>query len=326
MFPVRLAALILSICFIVLLVQLPTIEAYVTAVKEGNDISVFFSGIKADHPIVEQIKKEAPKHYIAPVDARIDPVWKAIPGLNGRKVDLEATIHRTLKQKDKNKIQWIYREIPPDVQLNDLGPAPVYRGNENKQVAGLMVNVAWGSEYIPEMLRIFKQEKVKATFFLDGSWLKKNPGMARKLIEEGHEVGNHAYSHPLMSRIGTGKIEEEIGRTQSLIQETLKVKSKWFAPPAGDYDGRVLKMAEQFEMNTILWTLDTVDWKKSVSAEMMVTKVEKGIGPGTLLLTHPTDRTVKALPGIIQAGKNKGLKWMTVSEVLSSKRMDLIEQ
>lgn len=326
MFPVRMEALILSICFIVLLVQLPTIEAYVTAVKEGNDISVISSDLKTDHPIVEQIKKEAPKHDIAPVDARIDPVWKAIPGLNGRKVDLEATIHRTLKQKDKNMIQWVYQEIPPQVQLKDLGQVPVYRGNEKKQAAGLMVNVAWGTEYIPEMLEILRKEKVKATFFLDGSWLKKNPEMAGQLIKEGHEVGNHAYSHPLMSRIGTGQIEKEIGKTQSLIQETLQVKSKWFAPPAGDYDGRVLKIAEQFEMNTILWTLDTVDWKKSVSPEMMVSKVEKGIGPGTLLLTHPTDRTVKALPGIIHAGKKKGLKWMTVSEVLSSKRMDVIEQ
>jgi probable sporulation protein (polysaccharide deacetylase family) len=326
LFPVRMATLFLSVCFIVLLVQLPTIEAYVTAVKSGAEVSVISSGFKTDSPIVEKIKKEAPKHQIAPIDARLDPVWKAIPGLNGRKVDLEATIESTLKQKDKHRIHWVYQEIPPKIQLEDLGQAPVYRGNEKKPAAALMVNVAWGTEYIPEMLKIFKQEKVKATFFLDGSWLKKNPEMARQLVKEGHEVGNHAYSHPLMSRIGTGQIEAEIGKTESLIQETLQVKSRWFAPPAGDFDNRVLKIAEQFQMKTILWTLDTVDWKKSVSPEMMVNKVEKGIAPGTLLLTHPTDRTVKALPGMIRAGKNKGLEWMTVSEMLSSKRVDSIEQ
>ena len=74
MFPVRMATLFLSVCFIVLLVQLPTIEAYVTAVKSGAEVSVISSGFKTDSPIVEKIKKEAPKHQIAPIDARLDPV------------------------------------------------------------------------------------------------------------------------------------------------------------------------------------------------------------------------------------------------------------
>lgn len=318
--PARVIALILSICFIILMVQLPTIEAYVTSVKK-HDAEPVFSNAK-DNEIIRQIKKEAPKHYIAPINARIDRVWKAIPGLNGREVNLDETIRHTLEQKDKKSIQWVYREIPPEIQLKDLGGEPVYRGNEKKAASALMVNVAWGTEYIPEILKILKTEQIKATFFLDGSWLNKNPAAARQIIQEGHEIGNHAYSHPLMSQISTVQMEKEIGKTELLIEKTLQVKSKWFAPPAGDFDRRVIKMAAQFRMNTILWTLDTVDWKKSVSPEMMVRKVEKEIASGTLLLTHPTDRTVKALPHIIRAGKDKGLKWLTVSNLLSSERVN----
>ncbi|MBA4602094.1 polysaccharide deacetylase family protein [Thermoactinomyces mirandus] len=317
--PVRVIALISSVCFIVILVQLPTIEAYVASVKKHDVVPVF--GYSTEQRIVRQIRKEAPKHYIEPINARVDRIWKAIPGLNGREVNLNETIRRTLEQKDRKSIQWVYREIPPKIQLKDLGNEPVYRGNEKKPAAALMVNVAWGTEYIPQILKILKKEQIKATFFLDGSWLKKNPEAARQIIREGHEIGNHAYSHPLMSQISTAQMEKEIGKTQALIEKHLQVKSKWFAPPAGDFDRRVIKMAAQFHMNTILWTLDTVDWKKSVSPEMMVGKVEKEIVPGTLLLTHPTDRTVKALPQIIRAGKNKGLKWMTVSNLLSSKRV-----
>ncbi len=318
--PARVLALIISICFIILMVQLPTIEAYITSVKKHDAESVFF--YSTEQNIIRQIKKEAPKHHIAPINARIDRVWKAIPGLNGREVNLDETIRRTLKQKDKQSIQWVYREIPPKIQLKDLGDEPVYRGNDKKPAAALMVNVAWGTEYIPEILEILKTEQIKATFFLDGSWLKKNPEAARQIVREEHEIGNHAYSHPLMSQISTVQMEKEIGITQTLIEKNLQVKSKWFAPPAGDFDSRVIKMASQYHMNTILWTLDTVDWKKSVSPEMMIHKVKKEVAPGTLLLTHPTDRTVKALPQIIRSGKDKGLKWMTVSHLLSPERVN----
>ncbi|MGA8943505.1 MAG: polysaccharide deacetylase family protein [Thermoactinomyces sp.] len=318
--PVRVFALILSIGFIFLLVQLPVIETYVNSVKKQAAEPVFSPS--PEQKLIRKIRKEAPKHYIAPIDARIDRVWKAIPGLNGREVNVNETIRRTLAQKHKQSIQWVYREIPPKIQLKDLGNEPVYRGNEKKKAAALMVNVAWGTEYIPEMLKILRTERIKATFFLDGSWLKKNPEAARQIVREGHEIGNHAYSHPLMSQISTAQIEKEIGKTQSLIEKTLQVKSQWFAPPAGDFDRRVIKMAAQFHMNTILWTLDTVDWKKSVSPEMMVQKTKKEIAPGTLLLTHPTERTVKALPQMIRAGKDKGLKWLTVGKLLSSERVD----
>jgi probable sporulation protein (polysaccharide deacetylase family) len=278
-----------------------------------------------ENSLYERVKSEAPRHYIKPIDARIDSVWKAVPGLNGREADIEETVQRTLKQKKQNKIVWVYREIPPRISLGDLGPAPIYRGNEQKKAAALMVNVAWGTKHVPEMLKILNEENVKATFFLDGSWLKKNPDVAKQIVEAGHEIGNHAYSHPLMSKISQERMEKEIGQTQALIETILHVKSKWFAPPAGDFDKRVCEVAYRHQMNTVLWTLDTVDWRKNVSPEMMVAKVDQGLGPGILLLTHPTDRTVKALKQILRVGKRKGIKWTTVGEVLSSRRVDMIE-
>ncbi|MGA9173991.1 MAG: polysaccharide deacetylase family protein [Thermoactinomyces sp.] len=321
MFPIRAASMILSVAFIVMLVQTPVIESYVATVKNHQSIQVFHY-LDEENPLFERVKNEAPKHYIKPIDSRIDRVWKAIPGLNGREVNIEETVKRTLQQKDQTKIAWVYREIPPRVSLSDLGAQPIYRGNEQKKAVALMVNVAWGTEYIPAMLKILKEENVKATFFLDGSWLKKNPDIARSIIKEGHEIGNHAYSHPLMSRISRNQMEKEIGQTESLIEKTLNTKSKWFAPPAGDFNRLVCEVAFRHHMQTVLWTVDTVDWRKNVSPEMMVTKVERELGPGHLLLTHPTDRTVKALKQILRAGKRKGLKWTTVGEVLSSKRVD----
>src|SRR5690606_19120936 len=113
----------------------------------------------------------------------------------------------------------------------------------------------------PEMLRILKQENVTATFFLDGSWVEKNPEMARRLLESGHEIGNHAYSHPQMSRLSRAQIREEITKSEAAIQKLAPVRSRFFAPPSGDFNQAVVEEADRLGMTTVLWTADTVDWK-----------------------------------------------------------------
>lgn len=319
-FPTRVTALILVVLLLLFLVDTPLIRAYVVAVKQGEDIPAWSFVDEADL-LYKKVKAEAPKHAIPPIDARVDRVWKLVPGLNGREVDIEATVRLTRKQKRNDPIHWVYRQVKPKVSMDELGAHPIYRGNEQKQAVALMVNVAWGTEHVPPMLEILRQERVKATFFLDGSWLKKNPDMARRIVKEGHEIGNHAYSHPLMSRLSEPRIREEISKTNRLIEETLGVKSRWFGPPAGDFDQRVVSIAASLQMKTVLWTVDTVDWRKSVSPAMMVEKVKTAMGSGQLLLTHPTDRTVKALPQILRTMKEKGYRWEPVGRVLSSERL-----
>lgn len=324
-FPIRVAGLILSVVFVVYIIQSAPVDSFVLEVKENQVTPVFSSSDPEIEQLKKQIRKEAEAYYIKPVDARVDRVWKAIPGLNGREVDVEATLAKTLKQGDKQNILWVFREIKPKVTLNDLGNVPIYRGNEQKRAAALMVNVAWGTEYLPAMLDILRKEQVKATFFLDGSWLAKHPVEAEKIVKEGHEIGNHAYSHPLMSQVTQERMNKEISRTQELIEKTLHIKSEWFAPPAGDFNDRVVQVASQYGMKTVLWTVDTVDWKKTSSPAMMVQKIEQKVDSGHLILTHPTDRTVEALPQIIRVVKKKGLKLGTVGDVLSSERVDVIE-
>ncbi len=99
-------------------------------------------------------------------------------------------------------------------------------------------------------------------FFFDGSWVKNNPNLAMMLLEEGHEIGNHAYSHPDMSKLTIARINEEIMKTNQVIEATMDVTPKWFAPPSGSYNQTVVEQAAKQGMNTVLWTVDTVDWRK----------------------------------------------------------------
>lgn len=296
------------------------VTAYVHSVKSGDTEPV----LKRDE-LKDAIDEGVKVRNEEPIDAREDRIWKAIPGYNGLVVDKESTYRVAKKKGRKNPAYWIMKEKKPKVTLDDLGSLPIYRGNENKPMAALMVNVAWGTEYLPKFLQILDQKGVSATFFLDGSWLKKHPEMAREIKRRGHELGNHGYSHPLMSRISEERVQKEISKTEALIRETTGVESRFFAPPAGDFNSVVVKEAGKMGMKTVLWTVDTVDWRPSSSPEWMVQQVRNKISNGSLILTHPTDRTVKALPQIISTVKQKGIKMGTVNDVLSSKRVDLVE-
>lgn len=302
------------------------IAAYVQEVKQNEPVAeTFQSRTVADQPSLrEWIEAEAPRRRIAPANAVIDRVWKAIPGYDGREVDISATYAKARligAFPASDNFPWVYRAIPPSVGLDELPLQPIYRGNPAKPMVGLMINVAWGDEYLPAILDTLDQEQVKATFFLDGTWLSKHESVARTLLERGHELSNHAYSHPGMSRLSLARQREEIDRTEQLLKR-LGVRNRWFAPPSGDYDERTVKAADEFGLKTVLWTLDTVDWKNP-PADAVIAKVAAKVGPGQLILMHPTATTKSALQGIIHAIRSKGLQPGSVSATLSSARVEI---
>lgn len=318
-FYLRIAGLGVTLVIVLFLVEASPISSYISDVRSGAAEPIFFYD-QGEAKLRAEIRKQAKAKSQPAIDARADRVWMAVPGYNGVVVDEEATFRKTWSQKKHTPIQWVLKEQQPKINLEKLDKLPIYRGNEHKKVVALMVNVAWGTEYLPGMLDVLKKEKVKGTFFLDGSWLKKHPQEAKRLQQAGHEIGNHAYSHPLMSQISKDRMDKEIIKTEALMQKILRHKSKWFAPPAGDFNQSVIDVADQHQMKTVLWTVDTVDWKKSTSVNNMVRKIDQNVGNGSLILTHPTDRTLLAFSTIIRTVKKKGLQLGTVSDVLSSQR------
>ncbi|WP_419873148.1 polysaccharide deacetylase family protein [Candidatus Pristimantibacillus sp. PTI5] len=270
--------------------------------------------------LLSLINAEAEKRNIPPVNARIDRVWRAIPGYNGLEVDVEKTLEAALLAPPAETIPYIYKEVEPEIKLNDLGPHPIYRGNPNKKMISLMINVAWGNEYIDSILNTLKKDKVKATFFLDGSWLNKNAEIAKRIQAEGHEMSNHAYTHPDMSALNRQAQHSQIAKTEALLKSTLNVNNKWFAPPSGAFNQATVQIAEEMGLKTVLWTIDTIDWQKP-PADTIIRKIAQKIEPGALILMHPTSSTRDALAGIIATAKEKGYAIGTVSETLSSKRL-----
>jgi len=331
---VRIYGYVLLVCGLYALLEFTPVDQYVTALK-ANDPSVLIvsrhhipepsASIRDEGALLEQIEAAAIRLKEEPVDAKVDPVWKAIPGYNGLEVDVERTLQANLNHTTTSEISFIMREVEPNVQLEDLGAHPIYKGNPKKKIAGFMINVAWGDEYLAGIIETLQREKVPATFFFDGSWLSKHLEQARAICAAGFECSNHAYTHPNMSQLSRTRQAEEIVKTEKLLQDELGVKNRWFAPPSGDYNQTTVDVAYELGLRTVLWTIDTVDWKKP-EPEWIIRRISTKLEPGSLILMHPTASSSQALSGMIAAIRAEGYAFGTVAEVLSSKRISDVEE
>lgn len=271
-----------------------------------------------DKDLRKRVEVLAKQYNADPVDAQNHPVWKAIPSLNGVKVDVEATMEKA-KASKSDRIPLVAKQIPAAISLDDLGPLPIYRGNGEKKQMSLMVNVAWGEEYLADMLDTFETNNVHVTFFLDGSWTKKNPDLAKELLARGHELGNHAYSHPDMAKLDNRSQLNQIVSTNQAIKRATGQSPKLFAPPGGAFNDETVKQVHGQKMRTILWTIDTLDWRKPPAASIQ-DKVLSRAENGALVLMHPTEPTREALRTLIPNLKKKGYDLVTVSELIDPTR------
>ncbi len=300
--------------------QHPITKGYIMELHDRAEVVM-----KNEDPLYLEILSKKQQYEIAPQDAVIDKVWKAIPGYNGLKINVPETYEKMKKAGSFNEGDIVFDQVKPEVTLNDLPPSPVYRGNQDKPMVSFMVNVAWGNEYIPDLLKILNENEISSTFYLDGSWVKNNPKLAKMIVEEGHEIGNHAYSHPNMKNLSRDRIEEEISKTNQMIEATLNIKPDWFAPPSGSYRQDVVDIARDLDLFTILWTVDTVDWKKP-NPQDMASRVINKTEAGSLILMHPTSSTVNGLQMMIDGIQDKGLTIGPVGETLSEKRLNFATQ
>jgi len=200
--------------------------------------------------------------------------------------------------------------------LNPSYNEAIYKGNENRPLIALECNVVWGTEYIPPMLDILKEHDVKITFFIGGEWAKDNPDLLKRMAEEGHEIGNHGYSHKHHNSLNLDGNRKEIMDTEKVIEEVLGIKTRLFAPPYGEYNKTTLQAASSLGYQTIMWSIDTIDWRRD-GTDKIIQRVMKNPHNGALILMHPTADTNKALPVIIERMRELGYRFSTVSDVLS---------
>lgn len=193
---------------------------------------------------------------------------------------------------------------------------PIYQvGTDEKKVA-ISFDASWGAEHTLNILDTLDKYQIKATFFLVNIWLEDYPDMAREIAKRGHEIGLHSVSHPHLSQLSEDSIKEELEGNHQLIMETTGYNARLFRPPFGDYDNKVIRVADTLGYQTIQWSVDSLDWK-DLSASEIENRVLNRIDPGDIVLFHNNGlHTAEALGPIILALKEKGYGIVPIGNLL----------
>lgn len=197
-----------------------------------------------------------------------------------------------------------------------FNPEVFYKGIKNEKTIAFACNIDWGNEYIPKMLDIFSEKGIKITFFPTGKWAEKNPELVKMIYNSGHEIGNHGYNHLDYDKISYERNKEEILKSHVIIKDIIKTEPIYFAPPSGAFNDNTIRAARDLNYKVILWSIDTIDWRKDSTKDIIVGRVKEKLHESAILLMHPTEETVKALPEIIDYLFQNGYKIGTISSVL----------
>ncbi len=195
-------------------------------------------------------------------------------------------------------------------------PGPVYRVVTARRAVALTINVVWGTEYVPQLLAALRTAHARATFMVGGIWAQQHPQELADIVKAGMQIGNHGWAHGHPAAMSVDENVTDIQKTNEAVHGVVGVTPAVYAPPYGELGPSVLKAAAVLHMPLVMWTIDTIDWRPSSSVSYMVNKVLSRAKPGAIVLMHPTDRTAKALPLIIQGLTSQGYQLVTVSALL----------
>jgi peptidoglycan/xylan/chitin deacetylase (PgdA/CDA1 family) len=163
--------------------------------------------------------------------------------------------------------------------------------------------------YTPEILRILREYDVHAMFFVCGSMAVDHKDLLREMADEGHVVGNHTWSHPLLTGLSPSAIHREMERTSEVVADTCGEAPRWFRAPYGAWNRAAFHIGADLGMEPLGWTLDTFDWR-SPGTRAIVDRVRRYAEPGVVVLSHDAggdrSQSVRALraylPGLLDAG------------------------
>ena len=195
-----------------------------------------------------------------------------------------------------------------------------YLGDPAKKILYLTFDAGYENGSTEKILDVLKEEQVPAAFFLVGNYLEKNADLVRRMVNEGHIVGNHTMHHYDMSKL-TGKeaFTKELTDLENLYRETTGQElPKYYRPPQGIYSTENLTMAKELGYKTVFWSLAYVDWNNDAqpTKEEAFRKLLPRTHPGAVVLLHSTSATnAEILEDLIEEWKEEGYTFGTLEEL-----------
>jgi peptidoglycan/xylan/chitin deacetylase (PgdA/CDA1 family) len=198
----------------------------------------------------------------------------------------------------------------------------VLQGSGDKREVALTFDDAPDDVFTPMVLDILKREGVRATFFCVGNRIEAHPDIMRRIVAEGHVVGNHSYSHANLPKLSDERFREEIRKTDRLIRRYAGYTPSFVRPPYGNITEEQIKWLASQKRKIVNWNVDSLDWK-SLSREEVATNILAHVKPGAIILQHSAGGTgedltgtVEALPEVIARLRDDGVRFVTVARML----------
>ncbi|MEZ0388062.1 MAG: polysaccharide deacetylase family protein [Verrucomicrobium sp.] len=170
----------------------------------------------------------------------------------------------------------------------------------------------------PRLLNILKERNIKATFYVVGQMAREYPNIIRRILAEGHEIGNHTYTHPILTNVSDDRIRKELGDTHKALVDIAGYHPRTMRPPGGGTNARLKQwFHDEYGYSTIMWSVDPNDWKRP-GVSVVTSRLVNGARPGGILLAHDLHApTIDAMPGTLDQLLAKGFRFVTVSQLIN---------
>jgi len=207
-----------------------------------------------------------------------------------------------------------------------------YKAKVSQKVIALTFDDGPSGAWTPKILDELKKAGVKATFFMIGEHVAQYPQIAKRVAAEGHEIGNHSYKHDVLIYYKMDELKKEIESTEDIIRKVAGQSPRYFRPPKAWLTAQEKKKIKEMGYEIVLWSLNSKDWV-TFDEKYIVRFLLKHIQPGDIILFHDAggvfgiengnrDETVRTIPRLVDKLKNKGYRFVTISELLKLEKGD----
>jgi polysaccharide deacetylase family sporulation protein PdaB len=209
------------------------------------------------------------------------------------------------------------------IQVSELinsGPIAIAGTRTEEKVVALTFDHSWGNKFTPSILDTLQKNNLKVTFFIMGPWAEKYPDVAKRMVADGHEIASHGYRHENYGDRTPEWVRNDIQKSEEQIKAVTGFEPKLLRPPNGHYSQTSLKVTEELGYKTIIWNIDSLDWKNP-GRDVIVERVVKRLKPGGIILLHASDtpvQTAEALPILLAKIQEAGYKVVTVGDLLAN--------
>ncbi|MFD1927834.1 polysaccharide deacetylase family protein [Sporosarcina siberiensis] len=196
----------------------------------------------------------------------------------------------------------------------------LYKGKSDKKIVYLTFDNGYENGYTESILDTLKKENTPATFFLTGHYLSSAAPLVKRMISEGHTIGNHSYGHPNMANLTEKGMEEEWGKFDKALKELTGIERTFYVrPPKGIFNQKLLAKGNDLGYRHIFWSVAFIDWHadKPRGRDYAYGELMKQLHPGALILMHTVSPdNAQALPSFIADAKKEGYSFQTLDDLV----------